>query len=164
MLSIIVAKAKNNVIGKNNKLIWHIQDDMKRFKKLTMNHTIIMGRNTFESLGKVLPNRFHIVLTNDKNYRIDNKNVLVIHNISELNKYVNDENENFVIGGASIYNQLINKCEKLYVTQIEKDFDGDVFFPEIDENKFEVIEKTKGPKDDNNFEYYYLTYQRIKSK
>lgn len=164
MLSIIVAKAKNNVIGKDNKMIWHIPDDMKRFKKLTMNHTIIMGKNTFESLGRVLPKRFHVVLTRNKNYKINNKNVLVINNISELKKYINDENENFVIGGASIYKQLINKCEKLYVTQIDKDFDGDTFFPEIDNKKFKIVEKNRGPKDDNNFEYYYVTYERINEK
>lgn len=164
MLSIIVAKAKNNVIGKDNKMIWHIPDDMKRFKKLTMNHTIIMGKNTFESLGRVLPKRFHVVLTRNKNYKINNKNVLVIKNISELKKYINDENENFVIGGASIYKQLINKCEKLYVTQIDKDFDGDTFFPEIDNKKFKIVEKNRGPKDDNNFEYYYVTYERINEK
>ena len=161
MLSIIVAKSKNNVIGKNNKLIWHIPDDLKRFKTLTTGHTIIMGRKTFESIGRVLPNRIHIVLTSDKNYKINNENVQVITNISEIDKFINDKNENFVIGGESIYKALIDKCQKLYITQINQDFDGDAYFPEINDNKFKIIEQIKGPKDENNFDYYYITYQRI---
>ena len=161
MLSIIVAKSKNNVIGKNNKLIWHIPDDLKRFKTLTTGHTIIMGRKTFESIGRVLPNRIHIVLTRDKNYKINNENVQVVTNISEIDKFINDKNENFVIGGESIYKTLIDKCQKLYITQINQDFDGDAYFPEINDNKFKIIEQIKGPKDENNFDYYYITYQRI---
>lgn len=161
MLSIIVAKSKNNVIGKNNKLIWHIPDDLKRFKTLTTGHTIIMGRKTFESIGRVLPNRIHIVLTSDKNYKINNENVQVVTNISEIDKFINDKNENFVIGGESIYKALIDKCQKLYITQINQDFDGDAYFPEINDNKFKIIEQIKGPKDENNFDYYYITYQRI---
>ena len=161
MLSIIVAKSKNNVIGKNNKLIWHIPDDLKRFKTLTTGHTIIMGRKTFESIGRVLPNRIHIVLTRDKNYKINNENVQVVTDISEIDKFINDKNENFVIGGESIYKALIDKCQKLYITQINQDFDGDAYFPEINDNKFKIIEQIKGPKDENNFDYYYITYQRI---
>ena len=161
MLSIIVAKSKNNVIGKNNKLIWHIPDDLKRFKTLTTGHTIIMGRKTFESIGRVLPNRIHIVLTRDKNYKINNENVQVVTDISEIDKFINDKNENFVIGGESIYKALIDKCQKLYITQINQDFDGDAYFPEINDNKFKIIEQIKGPKDENNFDYYYFTYQRI---
>lgn len=161
MLSIIVAKSKNNVIGKNNKLIWHIPDDLKRFKTLTTGHTIIMGRKTFESIGRVLPNRIHIVLTRDKNYKINNENVQVVTDISEIDKFINDKNENFVIGGESIYKTLIDKCQKLYITQINQDFDGDAYFPEINDNKFKIIEQIKGPKDENNFDYYYFTYQRI---
>ena len=139
MLSIIVAKSKNNVIGKNNKLIWHIPDDLKRFKTLTTGHTIIMGRKTFESIGRVLPNRIHIVLTRDKNYKINNENVQVVTDISEIDKFINDKNENFVIGGESIYKALIDKCQKLYITQINQDFDGDAYFPEINDNKFKII-------------------------
>ena len=84
MLSIIVAKASNNIIGKDNKLIWHIADDLKRFKKLTTGHTIIMGRKTFESLGRVLPNRYHIVLSRNKDFSIENENVKIIPDISFL--------------------------------------------------------------------------------
>ena len=103
MLSIIVAVAKNNVIGKDNKLIWHLPEDLKRFKRITTGHTIIMGRKTFESLGRVLPNRKHIVLSKDKDFKVDDENVQVINDISLLGEYISSEEENFVIGGASIY-------------------------------------------------------------
>lgn len=158
MLSIIVAKAKNNVIGKDNKLIWNIPDDLKRFRNLTTGHTIIMGRKTFESLGRVLPNRLHIILSTDKNYKVDNENVRVINDINELNKYINDEEEHFVIGGAMIYKLLMPKCSKLYITQIEKEFEGDTFFPEINKEEWKIVNEEMGPKDDNTFEYKYIDY------
>ena len=135
MLSIIVAKSKNNVIGKDNKLIWHLPNDLKRFKQLTTNHNIIMGRKTFESLGKILPNRYHIVLSKDKNYKIENEQVEIINDISLLDKYIKSDEENFVIGGESIYKVLMPLCEKLYVSQIEEQFEGDTLFPEIDEKQ-----------------------------
>ena len=110
MLSIIVAKSRNNAIGKDNQLLWKISDDLKRFKALTTGHTIIMGRKTFESLGRVLPNRFHIVLTRDENYKIEDENVKIVNNITEIDSLIKDEKENFVIGGAQIYASLIGKC------------------------------------------------------
>ena len=160
MLSIIVAKAKNNIIGKDNSLIWHISDDLKRFKKFTTGHTIIMGRKTFESLGRVLPNRHHIILCNDKNMEINNENVEILSDIKLLDKYINDNEEHFVIGGATIYNLLMPYCKKMYITEIEKEFDGDVSFPKINLNEWEIVNKEKGPEDENNFEYYYVDYER----
>ena len=165
MLSIIVAKAKNNVIGKNNTLIWHIPDDLKRFKQLTTGHTIIMGRKTFESLGRVLPNRHHVVLCKNTKLHINNENVEIINNISMLEKYIKDSEENFVIGGATIYKQLMEKCSKMYITEINKDFEGDVLFPEIDENEWKIVEREKGPKDgENSFDYEYVIYEKIKTR
>ena len=162
MLSIIVAKSKNNVIGKDNKLIWNIPDDLKRFKKLTTNHTIIMGRKTFESLGRVLPNRKHIVLTNDENYTVGNPNVQIIHDVEELSKYEEDNQEHFVIGGAMIYKLLLPKCNKLYITEVEQEFEGDTFFPEIKQDEWKIVKKETGPQDDNTFKYYYIDYERIR--
>ena len=161
MLSIIVAKAKNNSIGKDNKLMWHLKDDLKRFKELTTNHVIIMGRKTFESLGRVLPNRLHIVLSRDKNYKINNENVIITNDISDIDKYIKDNNENFVIGGAKIYELLLPKCNRLYITQIDKEFEGDSYFPKIDENKWKIVERSGLKKDENNLEYEYITYERI---
>ena len=161
MLSIIVAKSINNAIGKDNKLLWKIPDDMKRFKELTTGHTIIMGRKTFESIGRVLPNRLNVILTRDPNYKVDDPNVKIVGGISDLEEYINDENENFVIGGAQIYSILMSKCKKIYVTQIDKDFVGDSYFPVIRENEWKVIEREDGPKDENDFKYEYITYERI---
>ena len=161
MLSARVAKSINNAIGKDNKLLWKIPDDMKRFKKLTTGHTIIMGRKTFESIGRVLPNRLNVILTRDPNYKVDDPNVKIVGGISDLEEYINDENENFVIGGAQIYSILMSKCKKIYVTQIDKDFVGDSYFPIIRENEWKVIEREDGPKDENDFKYEYITYERI---
>lgn len=161
MLSIIVAVAKNNVIGKDNKLIWHLPEDLKRFKRLTTGHTIIMGRKTFESLGRVLPNRKHIVLCNDTEMNIDDENVEVIDSIDKIEKYENSEEENFVIGGASIYKLLLPKASKLYITKINQEFDGDVYFPEINENEWKIVEREQGIKDEKNpYDYEYITYVR----
>ena len=161
MLSIIVAIAKNNVIGKDNKLIWHLPEDLKRFKKITTGHTIIMGRKTFESLGRVLPNRKHIVLCNDAQLNIDDKNVEIINSVDKLEKYENSENENFVIGGASISKLLLPKTNKLYITRINQEFEGDVYFPEINESEWKIVEQEKGIKDENNpYDYEYITYVR----
>ena len=139
MLSIIVAISENNVIGKDNKLLWHLPEDLKRFKELTTGHTIIMGRKTFESLGGILPNRKHIVITRDTNYKVENNNVEIMNDIQEIDKYVNDNEENFVIGGAIIYSQLIKKAQKMYITKIYKKFHGDAFFTKIDNNEWEII-------------------------
>ena len=161
MLSIIVAISENNVIGKDNKLLWHLPEDLKRFKELTTGHTIIMGRKTFESLGGILPNRKHIVITRDTNYKVENNNVEIMNDIQEIDKYINDNEENFVIGGAIIYSQLIKKAKKMYITKIYKKFEGDAYFPKIDENEWKIIETKKGIKDEKNpFDYEYITYVR----
>lgn len=161
MLSIIVAVAKNNVIGKDNKLIWHLPEDLKRFKKLTTGHNIIMGRRTFESLGRVLPNRKHIILCNDMEMNIQDENVEILEDISMLDKYINSEEENFVIGGATIYKLLMPYAKKIYLTSIYEEFEGDVYFPIIEENEWEILEKEKGIKNEENpFDYEYITFKR----
>ena len=161
MLSIIVAKAKNNIIGKDNALIWHLPEDLKRFKRLTTGHTIIMGRKTFESLGRVLPNRHHIILCNDAQMQIDDENVEILEDISMLEKYVKDEEEHFVIGGATMYRLLMPMCSKMYITEINQDFEGDVSFPEINMREWNITEREKGLKDEKNpFDYEYVTYER----
>lgn len=161
MLSTIVAIANNNVIGKDNKLIWHLPEDLKRFKQITTGKNIIMGRKTFESLGRVLPNRKHIILCNDIEMTIDNENVEILDDISKLDKYINSEEENFVIGGATIYKLLMPYVNKLYITKINEDFEGDVYFPEIKETEWKEISKEKGPRNDENpYDYEYITYIR----
>ena len=162
MLSIIVAKSKNNVIGKDNKLLWKLPEDLKRFKKLTTGHTIIMGRKTFESIGRVLPNRKHVILSNNPDFKIDNKNVEIVHSVNDLQKYIDDNEENFVIGGAMIYSLLMPFVTKLYVTEVNKEFDGDAVFPKIDLTKWEEISRES--KEENNLNYDFVDYSRKRIK
>ena len=161
MLSIIVAKAQNNIIGKDNKLLWHIPEDLKMFKKLTTGHTIIMGRKTFESLGRVLPNRKHIVFTQNPDFKINNENVKVIHSMLEIQEYIENKEENFVIGGAMIYNLLMPYTNKMYITEIHKDFEGDTVFPKINLDIWKEVSREKG-KDvkENNLDYDFVKYER----
>ena len=107
MLSIVVAKAKNNIIGKDNKMIWHLPEDLKHFKELTTGHTIIMGRKTFESLGKVLPDRKHIVFTQNPDFKVNDNNVEIVHSLLQIQDLIEGEEEAFIIGGAMIYNFLM---------------------------------------------------------
>ena len=159
MLSIIVAKASNNVIGKDNSLIWHLPEDLKRFKLLTTGHTIIMGRKTFESLGRILPNRKHVILCNDMKMEINDDRVEVLEDISMLDKYINSEEENFIIGGATIYRLLMPYANKMYITKINESFEGDVYFPEIKEEIWKETSREKGLKNEKNpYDYEYITY------
>ena len=139
MLSIIVATANNNVIGGDNKLLWHIPEDLKRFKEITSGHTIIMGRKSFESLPGVLPNRKHLVITRDKNFTVNNKNVQVIHTVDEvINNFINNPETAFIIGGGQIYEQLIHSVDKIYLTKVLEDFQGDTTFPQINHDEFNI--------------------------
>ena len=139
MISIIAAIAENNIIGGDNKLLWNIPDDLKRFKNLTSNHTIIMGRKTFESLPGVLPNRHHIVLTRDKNYTINSDSVTIVYNLKEIvDKYENSVEEVFVIGGGEIYLSFLPYCKNLYLTKVHKEFKGDTSFPEINLSEWNI--------------------------
>ena len=129
MISIIVAVANKNVIGKDNKLIWHISEDLKRFKKITSGNKMIMGRKTFQSLPGVLPNREHIIITRDANFSIDSEMVSICHDLNSLiEKYKNSDEEVFVIGGAEIYTQFLPYADKLYLTKVNHDFEGDTYF------------------------------------
>ena len=122
-----------------------------------------MGRKTFESLGRILPNRKHIVLTRNKTMKIEDENVKVVTDISELKEYIESVEENFIIGGASIYKMLMPYTKKMYITKIYEKFEGDTYFPEIDEAEWEIIEKSEGITDEKNiYKYEYINYQRKK--
>lgn len=162
MISLIVAIAQNNVIGGDNKLLWHISDDLKRFKKITSGNTIVMGRKTFESLPEVLPNRKHIILTRDKNYTVDNPSVEVIHNINDIiNNFKNSPVEVFIIGGGEIYNQFINYADKIYLTKVFKNFEGDTTFPEIDYNNWNITFESEIFTDEkSNINYQFINLEK----
>ncbi|NFA42766.1 UNVERIFIED_ORG: diacylglycerol kinase [Clostridium botulinum] len=163
MLSIIVAIAKNNVIGNDNKLIWHISEDLKRFKEITSGKTIVMGRKTFESLPGVLPNRKHIILTRDKNFKVNSECVEIIYDFDELlSKYKNSDTEVFIIGGGEIYKQLLPHTHKLYLTKINKDFDGDTYFPQINYDDFKVDYESDIITDEKSkLEYNFINLSRL---
>lgn len=160
MLSISVAVCNNNIIGGDNKLLWHIPEDLKRFKENTMNKTMIMGRKTFESLPGILPGRTHVVLTRDKSFKVDSQNVIVIHNLEEiLATYSNTKEEAFIIGGGQLYNSTINYCKKIYLTQVNKDFEGDTYFPDINYDEWDILyssEEKINPKDSIPFKFIDL--------
>lgn len=162
MFSIIVAVANNNVIGGDNKLLWHISDDLKRFKKITTGHTIVMGRKTFESFPKPLPNRHHVILTRDKNYKVDSEQVTVVNDIETVMKtYENSGSEIFIIGGGEIYNLFLPYCNKLYLTKVNGDFEGDTYFPEINYDEWAITESSEeyiDPK--NNLSYQFINLCR----
>jgi dihydrofolate reductase len=141
MLSIIAAINDNYVIGKENKMLWNIQSDLKRFKNLTTGKTIVMGRKTFESLPGILPNRKHIVITKNKDYSIESKDVIIIKDISEIIKLKNLSEEIFIIGGGEIYLQFLPFCRRLYITKVRDRQKGDAYFPKFNMNEYKVIEK-----------------------
>jgi dihydrofolate reductase len=138
-LSIIVAMSKNRVIGRDGKIPWHLSEDLKRFKQITMGHTIIMGRKTFESIGKTLPGRKNIVIT--RNPRFAPHGVTIAHSLNDAIREAGDDSEIFVIGGAEIFKEALPRASKLYLTLIERGFDGDAFFRDFDLTKdYEILE------------------------
>jgi dihydrofolate reductase len=155
MITLIAACSENRVIGKNGTLIWHIPEDLKRFKKLTSGHIIVMGRKTFESIGKALPGRTNIILTRDKNFKADG--CLVYNKISDILELF-EKNNIFVIGGGEIYKQFLNKADRIELTLIHKSFEGDTFFPEL-ENHWQVVDCQKS--NFENIDIDYITYKKI---
>ena len=161
-LSIIVAVAENNAIGKNNDLLWHISEDLKRFKRLTSGNPVIMGKNTFYSLPvRPLPNRTNIVITDVPNEIIEG--CVMAYSIEDAISKSDGAKENFIIGGASVYRQFMPYANKLYITKVKKDFEGDCFFSEINLNEWSLISEEDCSFDNqNDFTYSYLTFEKIK--
>jgi len=162
MISIIVAIAQNYAIGKNNDLLWHIPDDLKRFKRLTSGHTVIMGKKTYESLPRrPLPNRVNIVITDNPEDHFDQCTMAC--SIEDALSKSNSSDENFIIGGASIYSQFLPYSDRLYITWVHKAFDGDVFFPEIDFSEWMLISSEDIPSGGTiDFSYSNNIYDRIR--
>ncbi|WIF94904.1 dihydrofolate reductase [Caminicella sporogenes] len=161
-ISIIAAMDKNGLIGKNGVLPWHLPKDLEYFKKVTTGHIVIMGRKTYESLGKPLQKRRNIVLTNNKSFKADG--VEIVYSVEEaLSKIYKKDEEVFIIGGKKIYEQFISVSNKLYITKIEYEFKGDTYFPYIDYNDWELVSIKRGILDElNPYKYYYYIYKRRK--
>ena len=158
-ITLIAAAAQNDALGKDNDLIWHISEDLKRFKRLTTGHAIIMGRKTFESMPKALPNRTNIVLTKNENYKAEG--AVVASTIDEALVLAGEDNQPFIIGGAQIYSLFMDHCNRIELTRVHHDFEADVFFPKIDTSKWtiskeEFISKTEY----QPYNYTYITYDK----
>lgn len=160
-LTMIVAASENDVIGKDNQLIWHLSDDLKRFKNLTSNHCMIMGRKTFESFSKPLPNRTHIVITRKQNYTVPS-GVIVVHNLDDALDAAKNDTQPFIIGGGEIYKEAMPYADKIELTRVHERFEGDTFFPEIDTTVWIETEHRLHQKDEHHkYSFSFITYERI---
>lgn len=158
-ITLIAAATENNVIGKDNKMPWHMPNDFKYFKQTTLGHSVVMGRKTFESLGKALPERRNIVLTKDQDWSAEN--VDVANSIDELLNYCRDEREIFIIGGAKIYEQTLPLASKVLLTRIHAHIDGDAYFPALPADEWKLVRSERHEKDDRHaYDYTFEVYER----
>lgn len=159
-LTLIVAASENDAIGKDDGLIWDLKDDLKRFKSLTSGHCIIMGRKTFDTFPKSLPNRTHIVITRQKNYQVP-EGVIVVNDLEEAIDIAKGDLQPFVIGGGEIYKQAMPFAEKIELTRVHENFDADTFFPKINTSIWKETNNVFHPKDvDHAYSFSYVTYER----
>lgn len=160
MISLIWAMDENRVIGLHNQLPWRLPEDLKFFKRVTMGHPIAMGRKTYESIGKPLPGRENIVITRDETFRP--AGCVIMNSIDEFLEYTaQKDDEVFVIGGAEIFKEVLPKADRLYLTMIHEQFEGDTYFPVFDIDKWQLETREKGLKDDKNpYDYEFLIYKR----
>ncbi|PLX10020.1 MAG: hypothetical protein C0594_05520 [Marinilabiliales bacterium] len=159
-ISIIVAIGQDFEIGKDNQLLWHISDDLKRFKRITSNHMVIMGRNTYLSLPKrPLPNRINVVITDNKEEKFED--CVTVYSIEEAIDAAHATDENFIIGGAMVYKQFMAHANKLYLTRVHQNFDADAFFPKINFGEWDLIEQEDYQAGDKcKYPFSYMTYTR----
>ena len=159
MITLIAAVAENNALGKDNQLLWHLPDDFKRFKNITSGHHIIMGRKTFESFPKPLPNRIHVIITRQKDYQ--SEGCLIVDSFAKAISVCPKDEELFIIGGGEIYKQSVEIADKLDITRVHHTFDADTFFPEIDLTKWKLTSEEYHPKDEKHrFDFTFETYLR----
>ncbi len=159
MITMIAAAGENDALGKDNDLVWHLPDDFKRFKTLTTGHHIIMGRKTFESFPKLLPNRVHIIISRNKNYQADG--AFVVQTMEEALEMAKNDDKPFIIGGGEIYNLGLNYATHIELTRVHADFEADAFFPKIDTSVWELVKEEFHDVDEKHkFPFTYLTYQK----
>ncbi|MFS4456562.1 dihydrofolate reductase [Maribacter sp. 2304DJ31-5] len=159
-ITIIAAASENDALGKDNDLVWHLPDDFMRFKKITMGHKIIMGRKTFESLPKPLPDRTHIIITRSKKYVVEFDDCIVVHSLKKALQLAEGEDA-FIIGGGEIYRQSEKFADKIELTRVHAHLEADTFFPKINNENWQLVQETFHPKDDRHqYAFTYLTYVR----
>jgi len=158
-ISIVVAISENRAIGKDNKLLWYLPNDLKHFKAITSGHTVIMGRKTYESVGKPLPNRRNIIITRQD---IAIEGCEVVNSIKAALELCRTEREVFIVGGAEIYKQSLHLTDRIYLTVVHKQFEGDSFFPEIKKTDWlQVSREDHQPDEKNSLPYSFITYERV---
>jgi dihydrofolate reductase len=158
-VSLVVAASDNHMIGKDNQLLWHLPKDMKFFKDTTWAMPVIMGRKTFESIGKPLPNRENVVVTKDINFM--QEGCIVFNSIEQAIENLKSRETIYIVGGAQIYNECISIADKLYITHLDLEIDGDVYFPEIDTNHWRLTNNERGLLDDKNLiPHRFCVYER----
>jgi len=158
-VTIIAAVANDNALGKDNKLIWHLSADLKRFKKLTTGHHIIMGRNTFESIGKALPNRTTVIISRNPDFKADG--CIVVNSMEKALEVAKNDATPFIIGGAQIYQQFINTVDRLDITEVHHSFEADAFFPEIDKTIWKETSRENFTADEKNqYNYSFVSYEK----
>lgn len=159
MIIMIAAAAENNALGKNNELVWHLPNDFKRFKSLTTGHHIIMGRKTFESFPKPLPNRVHVVISRQENYKPEG--CIVVDSIEKAIAICPANDDSYIIGGGEIYNLALPFTDIIELTKVHHSFDADAFFPKINKNEWILVESEENYKDEKHlYDYTYETYIR----
>ncbi len=159
MITMIAAIGENNELGKDNNLVWHLPDDFKRFKILTTGHHIIMGRKTFESFPKLLPNRTHVVITRNASYK--KEGVIMTHSMDDAISKCEGDTQPFIIGGAEIYNIGLNYANKIELTRVHGTFEADAFFPDIPSEEWELVDEIHHEKDErHNYSFSYQTWVR----
>lgn len=156
MIKIIVAMSKNRVIGNNNQLIWKLSSDLKRFKELTTNNPVVMGRKTYESIGRPLPNRRNIIITRNTEYSVEGCEI--VSSLEEALLLTN--NDCFIIGGGEIYTQSLEVADKIYLTLVNKEFEGDTTFPNLDDKWAKISRKDFKADDKNEYDYSFIEYER----
>lgn len=157
MITLIAAAAENNALGKDNDLLWHLPEDFKRFKQITSGHHIIMGRKTFESFPKPLPNRTHIIITRQEDYLAEG--CLVVHSLEEAIEIAPQNEEVFIIGGAQIYKQALPFADKIDLTRVHIELDADAFFPEFNTSEWDLVFSEKHFKDEKHqYDFTFETY------
>ena len=160
MITIIVAASENDVIGNNNKLIWHLSKDLIRFKNLTKGHHVIMGRKTFESMPKALPNRTNVVITRNKNYTAEN--ITVVDSLENALKVCKDDPQPFIIGGGEIYRIGLTYAKRIELTRVYHNFEGDTTFPQIDKDLWKEVKNIRMFDIENhNYNFSFITYDKI---
>jgi len=158
-ITLIVAASENNAIGKDNQMLWHLPDDFKYFKRNTVGHSIVMGRRTFESIGKALPERRNIVVTRDQDWVVED--VDVANSIDDVMKYCRDEREIYIIGGANLYKQTLPLAEKVLLTRVHTVINGDAYFPELSDEEWGLSHQEYHPKDDRHaYDFTFEVWER----